>query len=81
MTRRCRKSLHNHHATQRDNHARRIIRRRIKGRHGGYHYGLCMAWYWRTIHGGHCPVKMSERCRNHCLISVRQALHNPNQGA
>lgn len=77
MTRRCCKSQHPHRATQRDNHARRIIRRLIKGKMIGQTEGMCAAWFWRAIHGGHYPRRVAVRLRVCCLISVRQALHNP----
>lgn len=41
MTRRCLKSQHQHRATQRDNHVRRIIKRRIKGKMIGRPEGVC----------------------------------------
>jgi hypothetical protein len=74
MTRRCLKSQHHHCATQRDNHARRIIKRRIKGKMIGQTEGACTAWFCRTYLGKYWPGFRSGRWRGHCLRSVRQVL-------
>lgn len=72
MTRRCLESQHNHRATQRDHHARQIIRRRIKGKMIGSEPGACEAWWWRNYRGWWRLLRMSAGMQFRRLKSVRQ---------